>query len=494
MGEYRLVVDQSTSGTKVLLFETEGDVKIIDRKDKKHKQVYPKEGWIEHNPDEIILNVYELIDDILNNNNLSYEDVLSISLTNQRESVLVWDKQSGKALSPIMVWQCNRGLNICKKLWQQGFDEKIKNKTGLRIDPYFSASKLKWYFNEKHNEIMDLNNLAIGTIDTWLIWNMTNRESYVTEISNASRTMLFNIFTCEWDSELCNIFDVPIQCLAKVVESTYEFGEYKGIPIVSVLADSQASLYGNSCKKYGQVKATLGTGSSIMMNVGSEVKELDDKILTTISWLQEGGVNYALEGIIKSYSDNLNWLESELGLITDIGRDSDIALNLDSSESVLYIPALEGLGAPFWNPGILASFSGISRKTNKSHIIRAVFDAMAFQTKSVIREMEEVSKIVVEKIIVDGGPVKNKKFMQLLSDVTQKQIVVSEFEEASAFGALNIYLKKEMNTKALTSYFPKTKSETQYYEWLCKINQKLGGDINEKETDCNNRSIIGGIG
>ncbi|MBG9985013.1 glycerol kinase [Aerococcaceae bacterium DSM 111022] len=469
MTEYRLVIDQSTSGTKVILFDTQNKVNLISRKDLKHTQFYPREGWVEHDPKEIIENTETLLKDIIEENDLSNKDILSISITNQRESVLLWDKRTGKPYTNVFVWQCNRGVEICDELTQAGYGPVVKEKTGLRIDPYFSASKLKWYFDNHNLTDEQLEHLAIGTIDSWLLWNLTDEQVFLTDLSNASRTLLFNIFNKEWDEELGNIFNVPVNAFPQVVDSVSNFGNYNSIPIVSVLADSQASLYGHGCHDYGEVKATLGTGSSIMMNIGSSTFNSDESILTTIAWELEDEPVFALEGIIKSYSDNLNWLEQEIELFSDIVEASNEAFRLETNGSVYYIPALEGLGAPFWAPQAQAMFKGMTRDTNKSHLLRAVFEAMAFQTRAVLEELESVSNVSIKSIYVDGGPINNKDFMQLIADVTQKEIVIGQFEETSAFGTLNIFLKRSISKDAQLKYTPQQVLDEIYEQWFDHI-------------------------
>lgn len=468
MEDYRIVVDQSTSGTKVLLFNTFKNIELIDRIDKTHKQIYPHKGWVEHDPYEIISNVKELIDQMIQKHKLDYTIIKSLSITNQRESVVVWDKKTGKIYTNVMVWQCNRGLDICNQLIEEGFSATVQEKTGLKIDPYFSASKLKWFFDNNYLTEKELGNIAIGTMDSWLLWNLTDKDIFLTDISNASRTLLFDIHSQKWDDELCNIFNVPITAFPQVVNSVSNFGNYKSIPIRSILADSQAALYGHNCHKYGEIKATLGTGSSVMVNVGEKIYK-SNNILTTIAWKDNSTCTYALEGIIKSYSDNLNWLQNELSLFSDIVTASEKAFTLETSGNIHFTPALEGLSAPFWKPGTQASFKGLTRDTTKYQLLRAVFEAMAFQTRAVIDDIEEISGISIERINVDGGPIKNKYFMQLLSDVTNKKIIVGELEEISALGALNIYLKRRIEAPKNQYYIPSENYNNQYRKWLKNI-------------------------
>jgi len=464
--EYRIVIDQSTSGTKVLLFNTFKNIELLDRVDKSHKQIYPQKGWLEHNPYEIISNIKELIDQIIQKNVLDYSDIKSFSITNQRESIVVWDKKTGKAYTNVMVWQCIRGIDICEKLKQSKYENLIRKKTGLNLDPYFSASKLKWLFDKNEFSTTQLENMATGTIDSWIIWNLTEGKKFLTDISNASRTQLFNINTLKWDIELTEIFNVPIETLPEVVDSVYDFGNYKDIPIVSVIADSQAALLGHSCTENGDVKATLGTGSSMLINIGNKQQESSGGILTTIAWKKNNEVVYAFEGAIRSYGDILKWLEENLDIIDDFEYATELAFKLSHNEGVYLIPGLTGLGAPYWRPDINASFLGMTRDTNKSHLIRAGFEAMAFQTRAVIEEFEQEKTVQINSIKVDGGTTNNQDFMQLLADITKCEIIVSDIEEASALGTMMVLEETKMNEQSYKKiYKPSKLYENDYKKW-----------------------------
>lgn len=472
--EYRIIIDQSTSGTKVLLVNEDRKRSIINRIDLPHKQIYPEKGWVEHDPTEIVDNVKKGISQLFEMYQLESSSVKSISLTNQRESIVVWDQKTGKLYSNIMVWKCNRGLDICQKLIEDGYENIVNQKTGLTIDPYFSASKLKWFFNQHQFTEEQMTNLRIGTIETWVIWNLTKGKTYVSDISNACRTLLFNIREGKWDSELCHLFDVPIKNLPEVVDSVYNFGSYLNIPIVSAIADSQAALYGNGCTNIGEAKATLGTGSSILMNIGSEIKTINKNILTTIAWNENGKTTYALEGVIRSFGDILNWLRDSLNLFETFQEGSDIAFGLESNGGVYFIPALEGLGAPFWKPDVEASFVGMGRSTTKGHLVRAGFEAMAYQIRAVIDEFEKNDGIILKQLFVDGGASKNPKFMQLLSNIVQKIIIVSEIEEVSAIGTVAIVEENKTETGNRIVYTPQEDIYNQEYnEWLKIISRKI---------------------
>lgn len=474
MSDYRIVIDQSTSGTKALLFDTTTGVKLVDRLDKKHQQIYPQKGYVEQDPQEIVGNTKQLLGDLLGKHHLQPHDVQSISITNQRESIVVWDGITGQPYSNVMVWQCNRGQEICQSLVAQGYEELIHQKTGLRLDPYFSASKLKWFFDQNQLSPDQKQTLKIGTIDTWLVWNLTEGARYVTEPSNACRTLLYNYREEAWDEELCQLFSVPRGVLPQVIPSAGDFGSYMGIPIVSVLADSQAALYGHGAFAEGQVKMTLGTGSSILMNVGERMEQdSSDNLLTTIAWSEQGKTNYAVEGIIKSYGDILNWVRDQLGLFDNYQAGSDLAFKLKTNEGVYFIPALEGLTAPFWDVNLPASFVGLSRNSNFIHLIRAAFEAMCYQTRAVLDEYRK-NGYPISEIFVDGGSIRNAHFMQLLADITQTRLLVGEVEELSALGALlmgNQNIHYEARTRKI--YEPLKNYENEYAEWLGYVRKAM---------------------
>lgn len=472
MKTYRVIIDQSTFGTKALLTtieESSSYVHLVDRVDKAHRQLYPQQGWVEHDPYEILDNVKQVIDELLKRNQLIPSNIKSLSITNQRESVLIWDRETGELYTNVMVWKCHRGIDVCEELIDNGYGEIVRKKTGLRIDPYFSAPKLKWFFDHHTLSHKQLETLGVGTMDTWLLWQLTNHSTYVSDISNACRTMLFNIVEQEWDEELATLFHVPISALPQVVTSVYDFGTYLGIPIVSVLADSQAALFGNLCLSEGEAKATLGTGSSVLMNRGPHVGRIGDNILTTIAWETDGVVTYALEGVIRSFGDILNWQKDSLHLFDSFDEADQLAFSLFDNEGVYLIPALEGLGAPFWEPHATASFVGMSRRTTTQHLVRAGFEAMAFQIRAVIDEFEETGAFL-QVLHVDGGASKNTNFMQLLADITRKEIVSGVVEELSAMGTLAI-LGETINPKKITDkvYVPIKNYESSYDEWRKKI-------------------------
>ncbi|CAI3253294.1 glycerol kinase [Enterococcus cecorum] len=463
--EYRIVVDQSTSATKVLLFDAVDGIQLIKRLDKPHQQIYPKEGFVEHNPLEIVQNTRQLIDDLLILENLLPSDILSISITNQRESIVIWNKNTGNPYSNVMVWQCNRGLDFCNELTLEE-KQMVREKTGLRVDPYFSAPKLQWYFDnveEKH-----FSELAIGTIDSWLIWNLTEGKYFVTEPSNACRTMLYNIHTKQWDEELCQLFNVPIEALPTVISSKGHFGNYRGIPIISVCADSQAALYAQGMSTDIAAKMTLGTGSSVLVSLQEENADVGS-LIKTIVCEHENKMCYAAEGMIKSYGDILNWGMNQLNLYHSYQEASKLAFDeYEDDQEVFFIPALEGLTAPFWLPDVKASFHGLSRKTTQNALVRSLFEAMCFQSRAIIDEYRN-NGIEFESIFADGGSIKNEAFMQLLADITQIKIEIREFEELSALGSLLIGIESNYQLKTVKTFIPKRDYNQRYMKWVSII-------------------------
>lgn len=465
--DYRVVIDQSTSGTKLLLVEiSDQKPSIVKRVDKPHKQIYPQSGWVEHDPVEIVENVKNLFEQLMEETKVKKEQIASLSITNQRETIVVWDKKTGKPITNALVWQCNRSVEICNQLIAEEKEELIQEKTGLKVDTYFSAPKLKWLFQYRKDLLDQNTNIAIGTMDTWLIWNLTNQKVFVTEPSNASRTLLYNIHTEKWDEELCKIFDTPIDALPEVKSSDATFGEYNGIPIVGVLADSQAALYGQGSIHTGDTKATLGTGCSVMMQIGEHTHWGNETVLKTIGWKKDKQVSYALEGIIRSCTDTLNWMSEQLGLFETVEEGSEVAFTLEDSDGVYLIPAQLGLGAPFWKPEAKAGFAGLSRSHTKAHMIRAGFDTIVFQIRAVLDAMEKSTETEITELKVDGGASKNEALLQLLADVLQKRIIVSDIEEMSAFGALKMAVELNIKSKNPKIVEPKEEREEEYKEWF----------------------------
>jgi len=442
MNRYIVGIDQSTSGTKVVLVDRYGE--IIYKDSMSHKQYYPQPGWVEHDPEEIINNVTKLIVNMLYQNKKHIRNMVGLSITNQRETIVLWDSETGDSLCPAIVWQCRRSADICKSMIAAGHEDTIIEKTGLKLDPYFSASKIKWAIDHHESVQKSMNNgtLRIGTIDSWLIYKLTKGKSFVTDHTNASRTMLYNITTCDWDDELLTLFGLERYMLPSIKSCNDTFGDVDkslvgiALPIVGVIGDSQGALFGQQCFEIGTGKVTYGTGSSILFNTGANLIRSDKGIVTSVAWNIDGKTEYALEGIINSSGDTLRWVKDNLGLFTRDDEIDDMIASLDSNEGVYIVPAFVGLGAPYWVSDAKAIIVGLSRKSNKNHIVRAAVESMAYQVSDLIKLMESESGTELLYLNADGGPTKNKFLMQLQADLTKTPIDTSIYEELSVLGAV----------------------------------------------------------
>ncbi|MGG5333027.1 FGGY-family carbohydrate kinase [Enterococcus sp. AZ163] len=435
MKNYRLVIDQSTSGTKLLLFE---NGQLAKRYDKAHRQIFPQSGWVEHDPLEIWHNVELLLNQALEENQLQAKQVASLSITNQRETIVAWDRITGKPLYNAIVWQCNRSLAICEELINEGKSDFVQAKTGLTIDSYFSGTKVKWLYDEVPAiaKKSSSGELAIGTIDSWLVWNLTQQHAFVTEPSNACRTLLYNIHTHTWDNELLALCGGAATDLPAIKDSSEIVGHYRGIPIQGIMADSQAALYGQGCLKSGEVKVTLGTGCSIMMQVEENDSYQDQRILTTIAQRQGTKTHYALEGIIRSCADSIRWFDEQVASMADSSTLCNQVLTEERQADVYFLPGLQGLGAPFWNNEATGAFIGLKRTTSKLDMLGAILDSIIFQVKAVIDVLELVSGHKISVIKIDGGVTRNSALVQQLANLLQKEIIVNDIEELSALGAM----------------------------------------------------------
>lgn len=470
-GDYRIVIDQSTSATKLLLLH---GGKIIKKYRKKHQQIFPRQGWVEHDPEEISANVKSLLNQLLTDNQLEAQAIKSISITNQRETIIVWDKLTGKPLYNAVVWQCNRSTQICNELIALGNESLISEKTGLRIDSYFSGTKIKWLVDHIPDIQFALaqERLAVGTMDSWLIWQLTDGEYFVTEPSNASRTLLYDIYGNCWDEDLAALFGVKLSALPEVLPSSATFGSYRGIPIIGVMADSQAALYGQGCLETGEIKITMGTGSSVMMQSREKANYHSSSILTTIAWKTTDQTFYALEGIIRSCGDSLNWLEENLAMFDDIASASNHVLSQNSDEEVFFIPALQGMGAPFWDQQMTAAFVGMRRSTKKEDLLRAVLESIIFQIKTVIDSMENLSETTIRTVKVDGGMINNHKLMEQLAALLNKNLELNAVEELSAIGCLKLTgaeLSPELFSGETIQAGKSPALSVKYQKWLSLI-------------------------
>jgi glycerol kinase len=438
-----LALDQSTSATKALIYTAQGE--LVDKVSVEHQQYYPQPGWVEHDAEEIYQNTLHVLKTVLEKNPQVKNEVLCLSITNQRETIVVFDKASGISLHPAIVWQCRRGDELCQQLIGEGHSKAVQQATGLKIDTYFPASKLKWLF-DNHPEVKQqvLNGEAlIGTIDTYLVYRLTNGECFATDHTNASRTLLYNIGQLAWDESMCNLFDVPIQSLPEVRESSATYGETnldgyldKLIPICGIMGDSQAALFAERCFRPGMAKATFGTGSSVLLNVGDQMKLSDKGIVTTIGWVYEGQVTYAFEGIINFTGATVTWLKDQLQLISDPAETEALAESVESNGGVYLVPAFVGLSAPYWRPDTKAAIVGLTPGSTRSHVVRAALESIAYQLKDVLDLMANEAGITLQFVHGDGGMVNNRFLMQFVADITGYMVRASALHELSALGAV----------------------------------------------------------
>lgn len=439
--KFTLAIDQSTSSTKAMLFDE--NATLVARTSVDHKQYYPQPGWVEHDPEEILRNTYKSVELLLEKSKTDPRNVKSVAITNQRETVVVWNRLTGKPVYNAVVWQCNRGTKICEELIAQGQEPSVIVKTGLIINPYFSASGVKWILDNVTGarESAVKGNLLMGTIDSWLIWNFTNGKVHATDYTNASRTLLFNIHTLDWDPELLDLFTIPASMTANPLPcdalygTTTMNGMLPEIPIAGVLGDSHGALVGQMCFSVGMGKATYGTGSSIMVNIGEKVLPAHRGLVTSVGFAALGKVFYAFEGNIHCTGATIKWLQDELELIKSAAETEVLATSVESTDGVYFVPAFAGLGAPWWDNEAKALICGMNRGTTKAHIVRAALESIAFQVKDLMALIND-SGVELCELRVDGGPVNNNFLMQFQSDMLQAKINRSPVEEASALGAV----------------------------------------------------------
>ncbi len=439
-GQFVVVIDQSTSATKAMLFDEYGQ--LVARTSEDHKQYYPQPGFVEHNAIEILENTYKAVQQLVKKNISGNDQIISVAITNQRETVVVWDKRTGKPVYNAVVWQCNRGTAICEELIAQGHEPTVTEKTGLIINPYFSASGVKWILDNVKNARQDAEagHLLLGTMDSWLIWNLTGGKVHATDYTNASRTLLFNIHTLNWDKELLELFTVPASMLSyiKPCDSIYGSTTFNGIipevPIAGVLGDSHGALAGQMCFAPGMGKATYGTGSSIMINIGEKPLKAPKGLVTSVAFAACGKAYFAFEGNIHCTGATIKWLQDDLKLIQSASETEELATSINSTDGVYFVPAFAGLGAPWWDNDAKALICGMNRGTNKAHIVRAALESIAYQVKDLM-DLIQSSGVNLKELRVDGGPVKNNFLMQFQADMLQAKINRSPIQEASALGA-----------------------------------------------------------
>lgn len=442
MGNYILALDQGTTSSRAILFNRAGE--IVATAQQEFQQHYPQPGWVEHDPDEVWSSILSCMTNVVVKANISPGEIEGIGITNQRETTVVWDKHTGKPVYPAIVWQSRQTEEICRELRESGHEEIIREKTGLLLDPYFSGTKVKWILDhvEGAREKAENGDLLFGTIDTWLVYKLSGEKAHVTDYSNASRTLLFNIKDLKWDEELLEIFSVPISMLPSVRQSSevythtvdYHFFGHE-IPIAGIAGDQQAALFGQACFEKGMAKNTYGTGCFMLMNTGEEAVQSHHGLLTTIAWGVDGKIEYALEGSIFVAGSAIQWLRDGLRMIQKADDSESYALKVDSTEGVYVVPAFVGLGTPYWDSDARGAIFGLTRGTNKEHFIRATLESLAYQTRDVLDAMVADSGTPLKSLRVDGGAVKNNFLMQFQSDILGVPVDRPVLNETTALGA-----------------------------------------------------------
>lgn len=436
MKKYILSIDQGTTSSRAILFNKKGE--IVCSASKEIKLIYPKEGYVEADALEIWSSVVDVINNVLIKANAKWDEIDSVGITNQRETTVVWDKKSGKPIYNAIVWQSRQSLPICEKLSKK--ETIIHNKTGLLINPYFSASKIRFILDavKGAQEKAEKGDLLFGTIDTWIIWKLTNGKTHATDTTNASRTMLFNIFDLKWDDELLKMFNIPKKMLPKVHDSKHDFGKleyfYKNIHILGVAGDQQASLFGHTCFKPGECKNTYGTGCFMLMNTGSKPILSRKGLLTTIAWTLDGKTTYALEGSVFIGGAAIQWLRDGIKIIKEASDCDDLASEVENTGGVYFVPAFVGLGTPYWDDDVRGSIFGMTRGTTRNHIVLATLESIAFQSKDVFDVMMDESQISIKSLQVDGGATNSNVLMQFQSDILQLEITKPCCLESTALG------------------------------------------------------------
>lgn len=439
--EFILSIDQGTTSSRAIIFDKDGEIRAVAQKE--FKQHFPNDGWVEHNANEIWKTQAGVIAEAITECGANGKNIAAIGITNQRETTVVWDRETGKPVYNAIVWQDRRTSDYCDQLRDEGWTEKIRAKTGLIVDSYFSGTKIRWILEnvDGAREKAEKGKLAFGTIDSWIVWNLTQGEVHITDVSNASRTMLYNIVENEWDEELLKLMDIPDSMLPEVKLSSEVYGHTKTtifaheVPIAGIAGDQQAALFGQMCLHPGMLKNTYGTGAFIMFNTGDKIIKSENNLLTTIAWGVDDEVKYALEGSIFIAGAVVQWLRDGLGIIKKSSDVEELALTEKDNGGVFLVPAFAGLGAPHWDQRARGSIFGITRATTAGHIARAALEGIAFQTKDVLSAMEADSGIKIKELRVDGGATVNDTLMQFQADILQIPLVRPKILETTALGA-----------------------------------------------------------
>ncbi len=440
--QYIMAIDQGTTVSRAILFDRKGEIAGISARE--FEQYFPKPGWVEHDAEEIWSAIHACMEDVLKENGVAPEQIAGIGITNQRETTVVWDRDSGEPVGRAVVWQSRQTADICEELKAQGHEELFRNKTGLLLDPYFSGTKVKWILDntEGARKKAEDGQLMFGTIDTWLVYKLSGGTTHITDYSNASRTLMYNIYDLKWDDELLGILDVPDSMLPEVRQSSEIYAKTDSnvffgheVPIAGIAGDQQAALFGQACFEKGMAKNTYGTGGFVLMNTGDEAVASKHGLLTTLAWGVDGKVEYALEGSIFVAGSAVQWLRDGLQIIDTVPESETYARQVDSTEGVYVVPAFVGLGTPYWDSDARGAVFGLTRGTTRAHFIRATLESLAYQTKDVMDAMVQEADTGLKTLRVDGGAVSNSHLMQFQSDILDVPVERSAIEETTALGA-----------------------------------------------------------
>lgn len=480
MGKYVLTIDQGTSSSRCIIFDE--NQKAIKVAQKEIENFFPQAGWVEQDANEIWLSVLSCLAQVFSDGEVKPSEIVSIGITNQRETTIIWDKTTGLPVYHAIVWQSRQTSDIVNKLKEDGLEPLIKEKTGLLLDPYFSASKIKW-IRDNVKGVKENPNLLFGTVDTWLLWRMTNGQVHATDVTNASRTLLFNIHTLDWDDELLKIFDIPRSYLPEIKDTSCEFGYIDSrhffnntCPITCLVGDQQAALFGESCFEKGDIKNTYGTGGFMLINTGDKEIISQNGLLTTVAWKIKDEVKYALEGSIFVSGSLTQWLRDGLQLFKSASDTEAMAKEVEDSAGVIIVPAFVGLGAPYWNDECQGAIFGLTRGVNKCHIVRAALESQAYQSKDLLEVMQEDTKSKVKALKVDGGATANKYLLQFQADILGIPVLKPTNPESTALGAARLaglqvgyYSMKDFENTACEEYQANMSEEEVdrlYKRWL----------------------------
>ena len=490
--KYIIALDQGTTSSRAVLFNEKGHQIGIEQEE--FEQLFPKSGWVEHRPQDILESQLGTFKKLIRNNNIDIADIAGIGITNQRETTIIWNKITGKAIYNAIVWQDTRTTPICEDLKNRGLENYVKENTGLVIDSYFSGTKIKWILDNVDNarELAEKGELLFGTVDSWLVWNLTQGKVHATDYSNASRTMLFDIKNLEWDNKLLQELDIPKNMLPEVKPSSFHFGDFYFenhiIPIAGIAGDQQAALFGQACFNKGEAKNTYGTGCFLLMNTGENMQLSKNGLLTTIAWGIDDKVYYALEGSVFIAGAAIQWLRDGLKIIETAEESEEIAASIKDDNTVYVVPAFAGLGAPYWDMYARGAVFGLTRDTGKNHLVKATLESLAYQTKDVIIAMEQDSQTKLKSLKVDGGACSNNVLMQFQSDILNTEIERPKNIESTALGAaylagisIGLWQQKDiLRNKRIDKYFipamEKEKIEQLYNGWKKAVKRTMNWD------------------